>query len=103
MEEKRGKKERKKLTGPMIENNVSDLLRCRCGRCALLGRWGGEDGQVDGRVDGRGDPVRADRAAALTGMNESQKQSLGGNLQRGAAGVPDTLLPLTGLMLRAAA
>ena len=44
-----------------------------------------------------------DRAAALTGMNEALKRRVSENIRSRAAGDPDTLLPLTGLLLHAAA
>lgn len=48
------------------------------------------------------DPDRNDRAAALTEMNESPKRWVSANIRRGAAGVPDTLPPLPGLLHAAA-
>lgn len=60
-------------------------------------------GWTDWWMDGWMDPVRTHRAAALTWMNESVKRRVSGNIRSGAAGVPDTLLPLTGLLLHAAA
>lgn len=65
--------------------------------------WKERHSWMDRRLGGWTDPVRTDRAAALTEMNESLKRRVSGNIRSGAAGVPDTLLPLTGLLLHAAA
>lgn len=73
-------------------------------------RWMEEDvwssGHTDRETDGGGwtDPVRTDRAAALTEMNESPARRVSGNTRSGAAGVADTPPPVSGLLpLRAAA
>lgn len=71
-----------------MEGEVEGEIGCRAG-------W-------TDRVDGWTDPARTDREAALTEMNESRKWRVSGNIRSGAAGVPDTLLPLTGLSHAAA-
>ena len=55
---------------------------------------------LDGQMEGWCGQIRSGqtRAAALTEMNESLKRRVSGNIRSGAAGVPDTLLPLTGLL-----
>lgn len=83
------------LSGPLIQNDVSDPPRRRCGRTAGWTERQAIWSRMDRRVDGWTDPARTDRAAAaLTEMNESPKRRVRGNIRSGAAGVPDTLLPL---------